>query len=281
MFYERFHLCARAANRQLFNPTVVKHRYFDCHIATAKLCGTHWIKYMLSLALAERYGLPPPTSIRDDSIVGHTKTPPRHKNIPQIGVTHSHPHYLLRALGVFDVLKLPRFVVMVRDPRDILVSMYEKSKGPHLQKKMGVAEEVTFSRFIRGDVTGRTRIGDIWNIMLFFNGWGPVVKAHPDHVLAVRYEDLKSDTVGMLRRICDHAKLPDITDDMIARAVAGSSKEHMRAQPAVEATQFDRIVNVGQRSFRDWYGPDDRAFIEDACKRFLKHDFGYKIGAWE
>src|SRR5262245_44769290 len=98
------HMHLRALNRQVFNPTCIKHRNFDAHIATAKNCGTHWIKYMLSLALAETYNLPAPTSIRDDSIVGHTKTPPKYKDIPQIAVTHSHPHYLMRIPAVHSTL---------------------------------------------------------------------------------------------------------------------------------------------------------------------------------
>lgn len=279
--YESFHLGRRAVNRQLFNPTAVKHRNFDCHIATAKLCGTHWIKYMLSLALAERYNLPPPDHIKDDSIVGHTKHPPRYKNIPQIAVTHSHPHYLLRIPGIFKIIDLPKFAVLVRDPRDILVSMYEKNRGDHMKKKMSTDEDVTFSRFIRGDVTGGTRIGDIWQIILFFNAWGPVAAAHPGHVMMAKYEDLKNDTPGTLRRICDHAGLNDISNDVLARAVANSSKEHMRKRLDKSEDVYDKSVNLGQRDFRAWYNDEDRAFVERVCKRYLKYDFGYPIGVWE
>jgi hypothetical protein len=280
MAFEAFHLQARALNRQLFNPTVVKHNNFDCHIATAKLCGTHWIKYMLSLILAELYDLPPPAHIRDDAIVGHTKNPPQYKQIPQIAVTHSHPHYLLRVPGVFNVLRLPEFAVLVRDPRDILVSMYEKSRGEHLMKKMNTNEEVSFSRFIRGDVTGRTRIGDIWQIILFFNAWGMVVKAHPAHIIVIKYEDLKSDTATLLRRVCDHTGLQNVTDDMIARAVSAASKDKMRQKLDTTETKFEKSVNLGQRDFKQWYSAEDRAFVEETCKRFLNCDFGYALADW-
>ena len=236
---------------------------------------------MLSLALAERYGLAPPEHIKDDSIVGHTKTPPRYKNIPQLAVTHSHPHYLLRVSNIFKALDLPKFVVLVRDPRDILVSMYEKSRGEHLKKKMSADEDVTFSRFIRGDVTGGTRIGDIWQIILFFNAWGPVVVAHSENVLLAKYEDMKADTAGTLRKICDHAGLTDVSDDVLMRAVANSSKEHMRTRLDRSEDVYDKSVNLGQRDFRSWYNADDRAFIESVCSRYLRYDFGYTVGAWQ
>lgn len=280
MAHESFYMGWRAVNRQLFNPTVIKHNKFDCHIATAKLCGTHWIKYMLSLVLCEMYDLPPPAHIRDDAIVGHTKHPSRYAHIPQIAVTHSHPHYLLRVSNIFKVLHLPTFAVFVRDPRDILVSMYEKSRGEHLNKKVGTDTDVPFSRFIRGDVTGRTRIGDVWQVMLFFNGWGPVVAAHPDEVIAVKYENMKADPAAVLRRVCNHAGLRDVPEETIRRAVEGSSKERMRERLDTSETVYEKSVNLGQRDFKGWYDEADRAFMDETLGRYLKSDFGYPLREW-
>lgn len=280
MVSDSFYMGWRSVNRQLFNPTTVRHNKFDGHIATAKLCGTHWIKYMLSLVLCDLYDLPPPAHIRDDAVVGHTKAPPRYAHIPQIAVTHSHPHYLLRVPRIFRVLDLPNFVVCVRDPRDILVSMYEKSRGPHLSQKMGVEGDVPFGRFIRGDVSGRTRIGDVWNVMLFFNGWGPVAAAHPDRVMVVKYEDMKADTGGVLRRVCAHVGIGDVAEDVVARAVEGSSRDRMREKLDTGETIYEKSVNLGTRPFRDWYGPEDRAFMNAAFARHLKCDFGYAPGDW-
>ena len=171
MCIDHYHLYLRAINRQLFNPTCLKHNKFDCHIATAKNCGTHWLKYMLSHILSKAYDIPAPEKITDDSIVGHTKTPPSYSHIPQIAVTHSHPHYLMRLPFVYKPLKLPKFAVLVRDPREILISIYETTKGEYLDKKMN-SNDVTFSQYLKGDVTGKTRIEDIWGIMLFLNSWG-------------------------------------------------------------------------------------------------------------
>ena len=149
---EGIKLGLKSANRQLFNPTVIKHRQFDCHIATAKQCGTHWIKYMLSLILCEIYDLPPPSHVIEDSILGHPKTPPKYDHIPQIAVTHSHPHYLIHLPHAVRQLNLPKFLVMVRDPRDILVSAYEKSKGTNFYQEAGLDKEYSFSDFIRLDM---------------------------------------------------------------------------------------------------------------------------------
>jgi len=271
MTRESLHLTKRALNRQLFNPTCIKHNNFDGHIATAKNCGTHWVKYMLSLALAEKYNLPAPESIRDDAIVGHTKTPPKYKNIPQIAITHSHPHYLMRLPAAHKALHLPKFVVLVRDMRSILVSMYEKSKGPHIDEKLG-RSNVTFSEYLPGDVTGRTRFEDIWGLILFFNAWGAIAEKSPENTLVVRYEDLQSNTQGTLRKICDHIGL-DISDDILARASTISTKKDMEELMDEEG---EKIVNTQSRNDLDWYSEQDMNFLRKTCNKYLKYNFGYK-----
>lgn len=269
-----YHISLRAFNRQMFNPTCLKNRHFDGHIATAKNCGTHWIKYMLSLAIAEKFGLPEPAHIRDDAIVGHTKAPPKYKNIPQIAVTHSHPHYLMR-LRLFTYLQLPRFVVLVRDMRAILVSIYEKSRGEHLDKKMHL-KDVDFQTYLRGDVTGNTRIEDIWGLILFFNAWGAVHKNNPERVLIVRYEDLAANTLSTLRAVRDHIGLEELSDDSLQRAIEKSSKNEMKKRIDATEDQGDKSVNLVDRDFLKWYSESDMEFLREACRRHLKYDFGYK-----
>lgn len=266
------HMRWRSFNRQMFNPTCIKNNHFDLHIATAKNCGTHWVKYMLSLALAERHAIPAPDNIRDDSIVGHTKTPPRYKNIPQIAITHSHPHYLMRLPAAHKILHLPKFVVLVRDMRSILVSMYEKTRGPHLDKKMHT-QNVTFSQYLRGDPSGKTRIEDLYGLILFFNAWGAVQTATPENVLAIRYEDLQTDTAGTLQKICAHASI-DLSLDTLARAVEQSSKNRMAERMDEDG---EKIVNLDARNDLDWYSASDMDFLRQTCAKYLKHDFGYKF----
>lgn len=274
MTRDSFYMNLRAFNRQMFNPTCVRHNHFQGHIATAKNCGTHWIKYMLSLALMEKYNLPPPAHIRDDAIVGHAKTPPVHKHIPQVAVTHSHPHYLMRLPVAHKILGLPKFVVLVRDIPAILVSMYEKSRGAHLDKKMGM-KNADFSTYLRGDVTGRTRIEDIWGLILFFNAWGAAADKNPDRILTVRYEDLGADTLSILKKISDHMEL-ELEEGLLARAIEKSSKKEMKSKIDRSEDQAERSVNLERREALEWYSLADLEFLRAALKKHLKHSFGYR-----
>lgn len=274
-------LLKRSMNRQIFNPTVVKHRQFDCHVATAKLCGTHWVKYMLSLVLCKLYDLPYPENIIADTVVGHTKTPPRYDHIPQVAVTHSHGHYLLHVPHSIRILRVPKIAVLVRDPRDIMVSVYEKTKGEYLDCYSG-KKNVCFEEYLRGDPTGKVskKIEDIWGLILFFNSWSSVLRANSDQTLLMKYEDFKQDTHTMLKRLCDFIGVEGVTDDIIAQAIAESSKDRMKQRIDVNEDQAARTVNIGSRDFKKWYSDDEKAFVNDVFSKYLKDDFGYKLTEW-
>ncbi|MEM6811142.1 MAG: sulfotransferase domain-containing protein [Pseudomonadota bacterium] len=274
-------LFLKSVNRQTFNPTVIKHNQFDCHIATAKQCGTHWIKYMLSLILCEIYNLPKPNHIIEDNIIGHTKTPPRYDHIPQIAVTHSHPHYLLRLPNVVPVLNLPQYIVMVRDPRDILVSAYEKIKGGQMQKTFNVSEDLSFSEFLQSDIQIKKPVADIWSTIQFMNSWSYILKNHPEHTSLIRYEDLKSDTLKEMKRLCDFMNIEGATKDIIQNAIDQSSRSKMKTKLNPNEINAEKSVNLKARNFKDWYSDDDKLFVNTIFKRYLKNNYSYNLNNWD
>ena len=262
-------------NRQMFNPTIVKHNQFDAHIATAKNSGTHWIKHMLGHIVVQMFdGVEPPKTIADDSIIGHPKNPPVYDHIPQIALTHSHPHYTMRMPALYDVLKIPACAFVVRNPKDLLVSLFEKHKGEFLDKTFG-AKDVSFSQYLRADMTRKYDLETLWGVIRFFNGWGAVEKNAGPKVLRIRYEDLQADTPAHMRKLCDHIGLEKATDSMIESAIEKSSKKEMRKHLDPNRTQADKVVNLEKRQPEEWYSPEDKAFFEEMCARYLKYDFGY------
>ena len=276
MDIETFYMTFRPFNRQTFNPTVIKHRNFDTHIATAKHCGTRWVKHMLGWAFSEYYDLKGPEHINDDSIIGHPKNKPLYPHIPQIAMTHSHPHYLMRIPGAYDSLGLPRYIVLVRNIKAILVSIYEKSKGDHLDKKMGL-QDVDFKTYLKGDVTGRTRIEDIWGLIQFFNAWGAVQAARPDKVSVIHYEDLTSNTCDTMLEICRLIGIEDMKRETIERAVQNSSRKEMQKRLDPNESVYERAVSSKERNFMEWYDEEAHRFIDDICTRHLRYTLGYKL----
>ncbi len=256
---------ARSLNRALLNPATLRHRRFDGFIASMQHSGTHWLKYMLGLTLAKLYDLPPPAYISDDSIVGHSKSPPLYTQIPQIVATHSIPHISLRSRTLFRILHFPRYLILVRDIRDGLVAHYEKHKGDF---------DVEFSTYLRGDVRGKKYRYDIWLRIRFLNGWGPVIERHPERTAVLKYEDLKADTRGELARVCDYFNLKGVSPDLLDEVIATSSKEEMAKRPDPKVNF--RMVRMDSRPSDEWYTEDDRRFVAELCRRNLKYTFGYQ-----
>jgi hypothetical protein len=255
-------------NRRWSNASLMKHRAFDGHIVSMQQSGSHWIKNMLAGVLSQLYGLPPLAHIQDDSIIGHTKSPPVYKNIPQIVHSHGYPHAL--TLGL-PGLHYPKYLVLVRDLRASLVSHYERFRGDYAG--------ADFSAYLRGDVRQKTYHSDIWSRMRFMNEWGRVLERHPDRTLLLRYEDMKADAPGALRRACAFFGIAG-AEGAIDNAVAAATRDRMaeKPNPAVTTT----VVRPEPRaSLDDYFTPQNQAFFEDTVRRYLKYDMGYNYLAAE
>lgn len=253
--------------RDVSNFALLKHRHFDGFIITMQHAGTHWLKYMLSTALALQLELPPPRFVHNDSsndFIGHPRHPRRYAHAPRLASSHSVPHALFDSRLLRVGLTLPPYVVLVRDLRAALVSNYEKWKARY---------GVSFTEYLRGDPRGRRYIFDIWGGMHFLNRWARVAKRFPNATLEVRYEDLQAMPTALLTRIFAHFDI-EVAAQHIAAAVAAGSKQQM-------ATRLDphhptrNIIRDDQRSPLTWYDAADRDFFDAVVARCLADDHGY------
>jgi hypothetical protein len=108
-----------------------------------------------------------------------------------------------------------KVVFLARDPRDIIVSAYfQATKRKHL---------------FDGTVTEyfRQPVGSFDSIIEFFNTWASQ-RLVPKGFLLVRYEDLRLDPHGQLRRILDFVGLEEIDAGAIETAVNFASFDNMR-----------------------------------------------------
>lgn len=258
---------ARCLNRGLFNTATLRHRQFDGFIVSMNHAGTHWLKYMVGLVLADLHGVPAPAPFQDDTVVGHTKSPPIYPDIPQIVHAHSVTHFLLRSRTLMRLLHYPRYLIMVRDIRDLLVAHYEKWKDEY---------KVDFATYVRGDVRGKKYHSDIWGDIRFLNAWGPVAENHPDRAMVLKYEDLRADARGNLARVCDHFRLAGVTEELLDRVIRAASKDEMAKHP--NPGEKLRVIRKDSRPSSEWYGDDDRRLVAELCRRHLKYPFGYDYG---
>ncbi|HYD18792.1 MAG TPA: sulfotransferase domain-containing protein [Patescibacteria group bacterium] len=257
--------CAYTLNRRWFNGSLMVHRNFDGHIVSMQQSGSHWIKNQLASVLAQLYGLPPLAHVQDDSIIGHTKTPPKYKNIPQIVHSHGYPHGLtLKVPG----LHYPKYLVLVRDLRDSLVSHWERFRGEY--------DNCSFDEYLRGDVRQDKFESDIWSRMRFMNEWGRVLAKNPHQVMALRYEDMKADAGGSLRRVCDYFSIKGVSDAVVAQALTDASRDKMAEKPNPNLAHTV-IRREDRTNTADYFTGENARFFEATTARYLKHDFGYGL----
>ena len=249
--------------RDISNLALLKHRRFDGFIVSMHQSGTHWLKFMLALALVDKYGLPPPRYNHANDIIGGPKDPRVYSELPALASSHSIPHPLVHAGWVRRCWPLPKYVVLVRDMRASLVSNYEKWKQHY---------GVEFTEYLRGDPSGRRYNSDLWWCLRFMNAWGRVAQRFSAETHVLRYEDLRRDPERELTRVSNFLLL-QLAPQQINAAVAAAGKDAMTARhdPARPLGE----VSLEERNVEEWFGGRDREFLAHVCASQLRHTFGY------
>jgi hypothetical protein len=256
-------------NRHTTNLSLLKYHDFQGFLITGQHSGTHWIKWMLSHALAHRYGVEPPRYFNNDSsndLIGHPKHVRIHPHLPRIASSHSIPAYAIDWAWLRRIRRPPPYAVVVRDIRDVLISNYEKWRAQY---------GVPFSRYVAGDPRGKAFVCDVWWYARFLNRWGEIARRHPQATLTLRYEDFRQDPVENLRRLARHFAL-DLSDADLLAGVAVGSKEHMmtRQDPHIRERPIRPDGVDGAR-----FSARDLEVLAGILDRNLKHDFGYRYFA--
>jgi hypothetical protein len=227
--------------------------------------GRTWLRVLVNKYLALRFGVE--FSVDDLSRLD--------KRIPSIGYEHEHwSHHALaswqeRLRGKFLVppamLRRKRVLVVYRDPRDVVVSLYHQN-----QKRSAHRIECSLTEFIR--LPGR----GVEGIVAVMNAWRQRLAGHP-HCLWVSYEALRADTAGELSRIAAFLGAPPSDSAQIAGAVAFASFDNMRAlearggfghamlkpgDPGDPASFKVRSGRVG--GYREKFSPAELAYLDQA-----------------
>jgi hypothetical protein len=106
-------------------------------------------------------------------------------------------------------------VLLVRDPRDVLVSHYH-----HLQERRAINSDTTLSAFIRG-AWGVNRV------VRFVNMWAPAIHERNPHLLVCTYETLRTDTARTLTAVLTFLGVT-VKPAGVTQAVQESSFDRLR-----------------------------------------------------
>jgi hypothetical protein len=259
-------LAAEGLRIDLGNFHLAHYRHVDGFLVSAKNSGTHWLKCMLSHALARQYDLPPPqrTSGRDaEDFIGHPRWPHKHRRLPRIGSSHNLPSALLTGPQARRLLGLPPIVVLVRGIPEAMLSHWVK---------WGPAKGLSLTDYVRLPARGRRDVADVWWYLEFFNRWGRAAQACPADVLVVRYEDVLEAPALWLRCIAAHLGFP-LSAEALGAGLDAYSREFVAAR--LDPAYGEDIVPDRSRRFAARLSPADEAYLRDVLAERLRYEFGY------
>jgi len=267
---ERAALAARALHVDVSNFYLLQYRQVDGYLTTAKNSGTHWLKFMMSHAIATEHGLPPPcftSGQSSDDYVSHPKWPQKYPQTPRIGASHNLPSALLGWRPLFRTLKLPPTVVLVRDIREALLSNYLKWRAE---------KGLMLSDYVYAPAPGQRTLSDVWWYIDFFNRWGRMAVNMPEDVLIVRYEDLQIEPKYWLDRVLRHYGV-EASAASISAAVAASGRERMRSLLDPNFNEVIIPAKAEREAIR--FSPRQDAHLSALLSTHLKYSLGYGYAA--
>jgi hypothetical protein len=231
----------------------------DVAVVSYPKCGRTWLRVLVGKALCEQFGL-------DEAGLFKTMGLCRAAGIPLTKFIHD------GAGGVAGIKWYEqerdrshfgdkKVALLVRDPRDVVVSSYfQATKRMH-------AYEGTLGEFVRDECFG------VRTIVTMYAIWQEN-RSVPRDFLLLHYEDMHRDTAGILRSLLRFMGLEHPDEAAIATAVRYGAFENMRrlersgsfsrkmgaGDPGDEESYQVRRGKVG--GYVDYLSPDDVAFVE-------------------
>lgn len=194
----------------------------DCVVVSFGKSGRTWLRVLLSRFYQLKHGLP------EHNLIGFDNLHRKNAAIPRIFFTHD--NYLKDYTGNADSKKDyygKKVILLARNPLDTTVSQYFQWKfrmRPGKKSLNAYPEhglELGVFPFMLDPDAGLPKVIDYLNL------WAREAPKCANFLL-VRYEDMRADTEGTLKRIVDFIGTPG-TPEQIAGAVEFASVENMRA----------------------------------------------------
>ncbi|CAA6823247.1 MAG: Unknown protein [uncultured Thiotrichaceae bacterium] len=200
--------------------------------------------------------------------------------VPLFNITHDdNPHLKTRQALSEDKSEFndDTVVLLVRDPRDVIVSLYfEMTRRSQFYEVWGFdtsnfpSKYTPISAFIRGEQ------GGIDSIIRYFEIWDKASQAL-ENFICIHYEDMKTNTENILVKALQHWNLP-IEPDCIAEAIKACEFERMQHKEAKGDYQSLSLTPADQEdpeSFKvrrgkvggyiDYLSTNDIAYLNSRC----------------
>jgi len=245
--------------------------------------GSNWLRYMLGQVISKTYNidLKNPTTLSDLK-----EYRSKGVQVPVIIGTHDDSGILSESGRMTDYEKLfiyggrQRYrknpvILMVRDPRDVVVSFFHQ-----VTKRSAMPMKIEKSEFVRHPFFG------IQRVIRFYQIWQKN-KDIPKELLIIRYEDLFKDKIKTLEKAVNFIGIQEVSKELLEEVYESSKAEKMRKLESMGKLDIERfgedrnsmLVRKGKiGSYLDELSEEDIDF----CNRVMRNMpemYGYEIDA--
>jgi len=202
--------------------------------------GRTWLRVMINKYISLAYDVP--FSLED---LGS-----QNDNIPSIMYTHemwTHSSATLREkiLGKYivpdNILSTKKVVLLYRDPRDVIVSLYFHS----IKRGRKRNQDLTLMDFVENKKSVMPLIVQV------LNGWRKKLDGHPN-CLWISYEDLMRETTKKFMEVLRHIDFDIINQDIAEKTIEFAEFENMKKMEAEDQFKTS-ILRPGDPSDPDSY----------------------------
>ncbi|MEK6899823.1 MAG: sulfotransferase domain-containing protein, partial [Nanoarchaeota archaeon] len=239
----------------------------DAVVVSFQKSGRTWLRLMFGKILEEQYKI---KKVRLD-----TEYMTLFSSLPNVLFSHGGCTKNNNTLDFRKVFKNKKVVVLARDPRAVMVSLFYDHTTRNL-----LYEGDNISEFIRDENWGLPKV------MKFMNSWGEELKQR-ENVLLIRYEDLYTDTKKELKRFLEFLGLT-ATEEVLDHAVEYGSVRNMRKMELKNEFKDKRMLpgdvknqnsyrtrNCKLGSFKEELKKEDLEYITKVIKEQLHPIFNY------
>jgi len=235
-------------------------------------CGRTWLRLLIGKAISIQY------DIKSDDLLNLRALSYLDIRVPKMVVSHNGSPAKVNAEDMTrdnSMFRRSKVILMIRDPRDVLVSLHF-----HVKKRWK-STDLSVSDYIRG------RKGGIESFIRYYNTWDENWSV-PKKILLVRYESLHGNTQKELRRIFDFLGMEEISDSTLAQAVEYASFKNMNKMESEKkftnsslqpVDQSDRDSYKTRRGviggYVDYLTEDDISFLDQQINQRLSSKFNY------
>lgn len=227
----------------------------DAFIISFPKCGRTWLRFILSKIFESHY------KVKIQDFFRLNQYAEIDKRIPLIIVTHG---YQIENVNT-------KVIFLVREPKDVIVSLYFQLNRRDRTYQGGLSE------FVREKIPILIR---------YYNTWAKRIKKA--NSLLVKYENIHRNTYAQIKSILDYLGISGVPDDIINSAIEYAKFDNMRRLEYKDQFHTEKFrprdINDSESykmrkglvgGYVDYLSKDDIAYIDNEIEGNLVKIYGY------